>query len=509
MMTPLWLALAGMGCGRPPPGNTGTPPAVAVDPEDDLSGLQGLPCGQGRQCATSQDTLGDTCCAFGDAIDHRFSWFNLEGVDVEVRDGVVSVCGGFGAGIAVDPERVADRGEMAEPGIGRCQRSAIGPLRDDGLRTLYFAHHGDGWVADPHLWAYQWSPDAGFTQLADLTEPDVLYEGLALTETHLFVASHASGLRSYSLDDAGVPTWVGELTAFDNAIKVAVADDLAYVIDEQDLKIVDVSDPAAPTLLDTVTLQGRPRDIEVQDDRVYVALGSDGLDVFDRVGEELVPVATVDLDGSTQAVAADGETVSVANWSHIAVLDADSLVVLATEKLVRHFEESLGVAQQGDGVFVAEWFGVHALRVRQGLVAPDIWVTDEFVAVAAEVPDSRKLQVSNRGPLNLLVGGVSVDDAAWQVSLPDDRLRPGESMVLDLTFTPPASADASELAIPSNDPDLIQNPLIVPLSTQSHSDLLDVGDKLTDAFGFLDPTGQGDLSNLEGQVTVLAYFALF
>ena len=34
-------------------------------------------------------------------------------------------------------------------------------------------------------------------------------------------------------------------------------------------------------------------------------------------------------------------------------------------------------------------------------------------------------------------------------------------------------------------------------------------DQLTRAFGFLDPSGAGDIDNLRGKVTVLAYFALF
>ena len=41
------------------------------------------------------------------------------------------------------------------------------------------------------------------------------------------------------------------------------------------------------------------------------------------------------------------------------------------------------------------------------------------------------------------------------------------------------------------------------------SDRLDIGDTLGDEFGFLDPTGAGQVEGLRGHVTVLAYFALF
>ena len=35
------------------------------------------------------------------------------------------------------------------------------------------------------------------------------------------------------------------------------------------------------------------------------------------------------------------------------------------------------------------------------------------------------------------------------------------------------------------------------------------GDRLDESFAFLDPTGANQLAGLEGQVVVLAYFALF
>ena len=61
------------------------------------------------------------------------------------------------------------------------------------------------------------------------------------------------------------------------------------------------------------------------------------------------------------------------------------------------------------------------------------------------------------------------------------------------------------LTMATNDPDDYHADYQVPLAAIS-TDQLDVGDSLTSDFDFLDP---GGVSGLEGQVVVLAYFALF
>ncbi|MBW2736998.1 MAG: hypothetical protein JRH20_31835 [Deltaproteobacteria bacterium] len=65
------------------------------------------------------------------------------------------------------------------------------------------------------------------------------------------------------------------------------------------------------------------------------------------------------------------------------------------------------------------------------------------------------------------------------------------------------------LRLSSDDADATRRELAFTVLVEDSSSRIGEGDTLTDAFGFLDPTGAGQVSALRGKVTVLAYFALF
>jgi len=513
----VWL-LAVLGCSLTPESvpippdlaETGTPggPQRAIDPQDDLSGLVLLPCADQRACAPDEaEWLGDTCCAFGDSVTLISRSHSVEGVDGEISGDLMVTCTGFGpVWDRLDPTGAEDLEPNYVYDVPRCQRAALPPPLADGTQRLYVAHHGDGWSPNPGLWFLELMGDEWVVRTA-LAEPGVLYEGLALTDTHLLVAAHAGGLRSYALA-GGVPVFVSQTGGFDNAVKVAVDGTAAWVIDEAHVRTLDITDPENPVIVSSAPTSGKPRDIEVDADRVYVALGVDGLDVFARSAGALQLEQTIDLDGSIQGVALDGDLIALANWDHLAILDRDSLTLLGTEKLQAHYEETLGVAAGGGNILGIEWFGQSLLRYNPGLVAPDVGVAQEFLTYAKDVADSRELKVTNRGPLNLLLGGIRSTDRGLAVDGADLRLFPGESVDIEVSYQPPVAAFSPEIRLFTNDPDEDADPVTVPVSIIG-GDKLDVGDKLTDDFGFLDPTGNGELSGLEGQVTVLAYFALF
>jgi hypothetical protein len=475
-------------------------PGPALAPGEDFAGLAELPCARQVACAEPLH-LGDTCCAWGDALVSEGQLSGHETVDVETDGRWVVACGGFGAAISS-----ATSGRLVGSVTERCQRAAFGTDTDTG-RVLYLAHHGDSWVPTPHLTTVRLDATDALLE-SILEEPDVLYEGMAWRDDRLYVATHAGGLRTYATDDRGLPTHLATLTGFDNAKKVALGPAHAYVSDTERITVVDLSDPDAPALLGFVPTAGEPRDLDRVGDRLYVALGNDGVQSFD-LSDPAVPAPLVHVDhgGSAQGVAANADRVALANWDHAAVLDPETLALLATERVEPYpgFEQDLGIALDEDLLFVGEWLGTHVVRHRPGYVAPDIWVREELLGFDGDVAGTQTLHVSNRGPLSLELR-VRSEDTWLSTSGVTWLLAPGEEVEVPVAYDPPARTDTSLLELRSNDPD--QVPLLVPVHTLD-SDLLDVGDTLPDAFGFLDPTGAGDVDNLRGQVWLLAYFALF
>ena len=93
----------------------------------------------------------------------------------------------------------------------------------------------------------------------------------------------------------------------------------------------------------------------------------------------------------------------------------------------------------------------------------------------------------------------------WPVK-PMNRTLPASRASKANSSAPPApQITPVELGLFTDDPDTYQAHYRLPLVAQDAL-ALDVGDVLDEDYAFLDPEG---LAGLEGQVTVLAYFALF
>ena len=492
-------------------GMTGS--ATNGDP-DPCVGLECMPCAgetpEAEQCADSPDVDG-TCCASGDPLLQIGDASGSEVVDTITTGRFTVGCGGFGAVVSnvEDPTAPVTIGTASS----RCQNAAFGPLLPSGEQLLYVTHHGDSWVESPGLHTFVLSAD-GTTMTAGDSETDanVLYEGLTVAQRTLYVTAHARGLLVYSLDDAGTPTRAAEVGGLSNAVEVASDGERLYVADrEQGVVVLSLADPLAPAHVSAIETNGIPRDIDVDAGRIYVALGSAGVEVFEDDGAGvLTRVGHIDADGAVQQVDAEGDVVAVAAWSHAALYDTATLGLLATERTrpTPQFEQDLGVAVYEDLIFVGEWESVHVLRHQPGVIAPDLHIEQELIEFDEAVSDSQVVVARNRGALPLNISEASILDERFAVDLPPTTLEPGEAHAFEIAFTAGAALGAAQLQIVSDDPDDDQSPHVIPI-TAAESNRLDIGDPIGADFGFLDLEGTGQVENLEGNVVVLAYFALF
>ena len=487
----------GMGGGLPPPWQ-----GYRCTGDDCPPCAKNLP-----PCANVAEIIEGTCCAFGDPLPLVGQGVASEGVEVETDGQHTIVCGGFGAD-------VSDVGSITQPmHLGkagqRCQHAAFGPVLG-GKKHFFIANHGDSYASTPFIQTFA-IDGAVLDSVATLSEPGVLYEGIATDGSYLYAAVHAGGLRSYAIEADGTLTHLASLSGFDNAWKVALDQDYAYVADfAGGLRVVSIADPSAPALVDTLPTTGPPRDVAVGEGRVFVAMGGFGVEVLDRVAPgSLVPAAVLEVEGTAQAVDTDQGVLGVAAWTHVATYDASSLRLLATEKTRTHphFEQDLGVAMDGPNLHVAEWEGLYILRHRPGFIAPDLWIEEKLFQFALTEPTVRAVVVDNRGELPLSLGSVTFSDPAYSTTATTVTIPPGQGDFFEISYAPTAAASLSTITIATDDPDPGDGLHVVTLDASDNATALNVGDTLTSDFFFLDPNN--DLSNLEGKVTVLAYFALF
>ncbi len=478
-------------------------------------GLECAACSRGVDCASDEaEHLKGTCCALGDALEHLGRGQGSEVVDLETDGEFAYLCGGFGM-------TVNDVRNVARPqGLGsverRCQRIGIGPAQPDGGRIIYVSHHGDTWVDLPYLATYLHAADGGMERLAKMESAEILFEGMAWHDGHLYSATHQDGVRRYRTGANGIPAFVDVIEGFDNAWKIAALGDHLYVADGLGgLKVVALAGEDGAAVVATHATAGYAKDVAVGGGRVYVAMGGLGVDVFDIVAPgELEPAGRIDSMGSAESVTVADSVVAVAEWRHVATYDPVTLRLIATEdvRAFPDFDEHTSVTAHGDVLFVAEWEGLHVLQHRPGLLAPDIWVEEDLLEFPADRRTARALVIRNRGLQELRVEDISVADPEhFSVDVRQLVVPPGGADVVEVTFDPglaEAISLRSRLTLLTNDPDVVQDPLDMYLIA-SETNRTDIGEAVPDELSFLDPTGGGDINALRGHVTVLAYFALF
>jgi peroxiredoxin len=437
----------------------------------------------------------------------------IEIVDVQIAGPYVVQCAGQ-VGL-----RVNDRDDPALPnlsesdlgGTKRCQHVA-----SDGARALVSNRAGNAESPAPHVTLFDITVPGLAVELARLDLPDQSAENVELVAPDLYaVALGEDGLAIVDAagDDLAI---VATLGGFTRASGLAASGDLLYVADsEGGVAVVDLALPDAPALLGHVALPSPARALRAGGGLLLVASGIDGFHVLD-VGDPDAPalVASVDTPGSAQQIAyADGHAF-VADWNDLRIYDLtvpSSPRLVGTERMDEEldFGRVLGVAAEGDEVYIGDWSALYRYQFNKNLGGPDIRVT----ALAALAPSAAvgasstwSVAVYNDGVLPLAVAAEIVD-GPFAVAPPSLSLAPGERSAIDVTFTPVDALPVSgTLRLTSDDPD---EPLV-------DVDLLGNPKQLVPGqpapqWTWPDPFGGPDLTrqSLLGDVVVLSYFASF
>ncbi len=104
---------------------------------------------------------------------------------------------------------------------------------------------------------------------------------VAVEDGIVYVAAGRGGLQVVDASTPSAPTLVGSAATTGSALGVAVAAGRAYVVDGARLYVFDVGNPAAPVRLASLTLPGRPRAVQVAGNLALVAAEREGVHVVD------------------------------------------------------------------------------------------------------------------------------------------------------------------------------------------------------------------------------------
>lgn len=342
---------------------------------------------------------------------------------------------------------------------------------EDDLDFIYTTHHGNLDDGAPFLSGWDlnsvrsnpYAPTSvtlAPTEIPQVIEPGVSYEGVDYENGVIWVAVHENGLAMFQRDET-TNTLIrrGEYTDLTNAWDVHVDGDLAYVCDGiGGLVTLDVSNPLAPTEISRLVLEGQVRDIVVSDGIAYVAAESGGLmsiDVSDPANMILLDTEVV--QGSAIAVDYDDGNVFLAAWNDSRVYDASDpadlkFIGAARSTVAKDYvgdegdrpeitDRVLGIAGNDNYIFAGTWwvptnYEFHEERTAPYMVLPENVNYLSFPGdLAIGESASLTIEVSNEGTAPLTVYDMWASDPAFTWSPSQLLIQPGASAPITVTFT--------------------------------------------------------------------------
>jgi len=187
---------------------------------------------------------------------------------------------------------------------------------------------------------------------------------LAVKGSLVYVADGAYGLRIIDVSDPAAPVDAGLLDMPDRAIHVRVVGTLAYVADvNAGLHIIDVSSPAFPVEIGAYGRFGTVPSLAVAGDRAYIMASGSGLHIID-VSNPASPVQIGVLRGFhyPRGIEVIGDLAYVADDTYgVRVIDVSNPAAPLEVGGVSEGGVALGVAVVGDLTYVAN--DTYGLRI--------------------------------------------------------------------------------------------------------------------------------------------------
>jgi len=406
--------------------------------------------------------------------------------DIAVADGVAWMPS-FGSLYLVDvtdpaaPTGIADAGSQLYRVAVDTDRAVVSG-RDRGVRLMGL--NGDQLQGGPHV-----PSDDGYVA-----------GGVALTADHLLVGTTGDGLEVRTRQGLDL---VGVVTELPNVVDVAVDGDTVVSVDrEVGLSVIDLSDPASPTVLGSVALPGSPQGVALQDGVAYVA-ASGSLAIID-VSTPDAPALLADVvaDGVASRVAVDGSFVALANWFDTRVYDVSDPAAPRLVVVEEADDASMAVAMDGDVVYVGDWNWLRTYRLDASVGAPDV-SAPAGVSVSGGVGTlEASFRLDNVGD-RPLVATLSCDHADVSVT-PALTVDADDGATVDVAVeSADAGAWTATCAVASNDPDEPSKQIVIEVNPEG----LEVGDPAPDwTLPDLDGVSHS-LSAQRGNVVMLTLFS--
>ena len=441
---------------------------------------------------------------------------NYEQIDVEIDGNLMIITGGLGGAVLYDISDPGNPISLSDLRLGGCPWGrtyswdinddaslAIGTSRECGIGIFDISQ-----TSNPkRLISYRPSLDSHVPEASGF---EVSVEDVEIVGDYAILAAHSDGILIYDISSPVSPQFVSQV-ATNNAFSLAVDNNFVYVADgDKGLKIIDISQISTPRLVSSLETSGSAKDIRYKNDYVFMAVGAAGVDVAEVSDPELpVLLDSFETRGFASKVAINnqGNLVSVSAWVDIEVLEWNGVNLnLVGYKNTAGRVMAVGMATEGI-IYSAEWEDLIVYQYGSSQFS-DIDIFPRFLDFSHLLDgqsETLSVEVESNGliPLNISTIISNHEDFTFQPTV--TSINPGESQVLQITYTANSQTAGGQLLLYSDDPD--EGIATVKLSGNAINNIA-VGQPAPNFELPVIANGKNTLglSDFAGQVVVVAFF---
>jgi hypothetical protein len=186
------------------------------------------------------------------------------------------------------------------------------------FKNLYYTHFDVQGVVVSGDYAYLASEDSNLQiiDISDLSKPISVAsygstfgyaEGIAISGNYAYLADGYLGLQIINITNPSNPIFMGSYNTLDNARKVTIFGNYAYLITNSGLRIIDITNPSNLTLTGSYDMLNYPSKVVISGNYAYIADGSIALQIID-ISNPTSPFleSSCDIEGWTHGMAVFG-----------------------------------------------------------------------------------------------------------------------------------------------------------------------------------------------------------
>ena len=333
-----------------------------------------------------------------------------------------------------------------------------------------------------------------------------ILENLKADDNILAVACHEDGVRLYDITNPSNPIYRSTIST-NNSWAVALKDQFAYVADNENILVVNIQDLSSPEIITSINTGNAIKDLVIDDNKLYSAIGSDGVTLFD-INNQSYPQFLGNYNTSSLAnrLSIFEDKVAVSDWDDVEILewDGSNLNLVGYKNTTNR---TMAIATKDSYIFSAEWASVQSMEF--GIVdGPDLDLSSTYIIYPyVENGDSYSMFIDaiNNGNETLTISDNYVTNQEFLIINPLNELLPDQNQIIELAYNASNSNASGSYRIYSNDPD--QSEIICQLV--GNVDGANVGEPAPNFSLEIVANGAGyfQLSDYIGKVVVLAFFA--